>query len=87
MISASTSPVTMETTVIVCECVCVSVECCVLDLRNIPLWFVHCDNRVSSKVRRAVVNPVDHLEDRLRERERSEGVGGSGRERIFTVRQ
>lgn len=43
-----------------------------LDLRNIPLWFVHCDNRVSSKVRRAVVNPVDHLEDRLRERERSE---------------
>lgn len=65
-----------------CEC-----RVLLLDLRNIPLWFVHCDNRVSSKVRRAVVNPVDHLEDRLRERERSEGVGGSGRERIFTVRQ
>lgn len=45
-------------------------------MRNIPLWSLRHDNRESSKVRAAPVNPVDHLEDRL-----SEGVGGGGRER------
>lgn len=34
-------------------------------MRNIPLWSLHHDNRESSKVRAATVNPVDHLEDRL----------------------
>lgn len=66
--------ITMETTDSACQAVRV------LDLRNIPLWCLHHDNRESSKVRAAMVNPEDHVEDRL-----SEGVGGGGRERIFIV--
>lgn len=41
-------------------------------------------NRESSKVRGVVVNPVDHVQVGLGER-LSEGVGGHGRMRIFTV--
>lgn len=62
-------------------------ECRVLrlDLRNIPLWFVHCDNRVSSKVRRAVVNPVDHLEDRQRAREKRGSGWKWAREDLYSA--
>lgn len=42
------------------------------------------DNRKSSKVKGVVVNPVNHVQVGLGER-LSEGVGGHGRMRIFTV--